>query len=81
MADHGTRGGYQQHLRERTPTCDDCRWANSEHQRRMREEGRVGRGNGLLSSRTWVLVRSRAEAQGLTPDAYVRHLIDAYDLL
>jgi hypothetical protein len=38
---HGTRTGYNRHLREGTPACDECRVANADHARSQREKRRA----------------------------------------
>lgn len=35
----GTRGGYQKHLREKTPICQPCRQANTDADNRLRRTG------------------------------------------
>lgn len=35
----GTRSGYQKHLREKTPSCQPCRQANTDADNRLRRTG------------------------------------------
>lgn len=38
--DHGTKRGYEQHLREDVTPCAECRAANAEHQKEKRRRKR-----------------------------------------
>src|SRR5665648_452372 len=93
MAEHGTRGGYAQHGRDKTPTCDECRRANRDHQHRLREKKAAERpsfgvGSGrkrgwrarFLYDSTWDRVEALAISDGVTCDIVVGRMLDLRDL-
>jgi hypothetical protein len=41
VAECGTRAGYNKHLREKTPTCEACKRAQSEYTNEIQKRKRV----------------------------------------
>lgn len=44
--EHGTKKGYDQHMRRKEPSCDPCRLANNEHHRVKHQERKAREAKG-----------------------------------